>query len=121
MAKFGDGARAYIAQAKRAIESTVRIDAAVRQEHMQRYAPWTDRTGKARENLRARVVRRNVSSEIQLTIVLTHGDGTHETDLIEYGKYLEGSNGGMYAIVQPTAERMRRELGRQINRALPRG
>lgn len=50
-------------------------------------APWQDRTGAARNGLSARVE----GSRDNTTIVLSHG--------VDYGLWLEISNGGRYAII----------------------
>ena len=60
---------------------------------MKREAPWTDRTGAARRALLAEV-EQDVN---RVSLVLSHG--------VPYGKYLELSNGGRYAIVGPTVMR----------------
>lgn len=63
------------------------------QAGMQREASWTDRTGEARKKLSATVEQepRGVS------LYLAHG--------VDYGKYLELSNGGRFAIIGPTIPR----------------
>ena len=60
---------------------------------MKRDAPWTDRTGRARRALLAEVEQ----DDRKVALVLSHG--------VPYGKYLELSNGGRYAIVGPTVMR----------------
>lgn len=52
-------------------------------------APWTDRTGNARQRLFTRVV----ASPEEVMLVMAHG--------VEYGIYLETGNLGAYAIVGP--------------------
>lgn len=60
---------------------------------MKREAPWTDQTGRARRALLAEVEQ----DDSKVALVLSHG--------VPYGKYLELSNGGRYAIVGPTVMR----------------
>ena len=60
---------------------------------MKQEAPWTDRTGAARRQLLAEVEQ----DEQKVALVLSHG--------VSYGKYLELSNGGRYAIIGPTVMR----------------
>lgn len=72
------------------------------QEQMQADAPWKDRTGAARRALRATVE----TSGREVELALSHG--------VEYGKFLELSNGGRYAIIGPTVIR----LGPEIMRGL---
>ncbi len=57
---------------------------------MKREAPWADRTGAARRQLLAEVEQ----DERRVMLVLSHG--------VLYGKWLELSNGGRYAIIGPT-------------------
>lgn len=65
-------------------------------EAMENYAkqnaPWTDRTGDARERLHATVEETGPIG----TIVLSHG--------VDYGLWLEIANGGRYAIIAPTID-----------------
>lgn len=90
---FGELADEY----ERAIHTAVRT-------LLQRYAPdieawmktnasWTDRTGNARQTLNTEV--EEVLNEA-VTIYLAHG--------VDYGKYLELSNGGRYAIIGPALD-----------------
>src|SRR5436190_3258376 len=55
-------------------------------------APWTDRTGDARERLHATVEETGPIG----TIVLAHG--------VDYGLWLEIANGGRYAIIAPAID-----------------
>ena len=57
---------------------------------MKQDAPWADRTGKARRTLLVEVEQ----DDNRIALVFSHG--------VEYGKYLELSNGGRYAIIGPT-------------------
>ena len=62
-----------------------RIRAQMKQE-----APWADRTGAARRQLLAEVEQ----DDNKVALVFSHG--------VPYGKFLELSNGGRYAIIGPT-------------------
>lgn len=53
-------------------------------------APWTDRTGNARQGLATKVIH----SADGVDIILHHS--------VEYGIYLEVCNGGRYQIIIPT-------------------
>lgn len=64
------------------------------QTHMKQNAPWSDRTGQAREGLNAEVVKKLLSSEIVL-----YNDAEH-------GFWLEVAMNGEYAIIIPTLEMM---------------
>lgn len=68
------------------------------QDHMQENAPWTDRTGNARQGLKARPESR----AWQYSIILAH--------TMPYGIYLETRWGGKYAIILPTIKTMGREV-----------
>lgn len=57
-------------------------------------APWTDRTGNARQGLHGFV--EDLSASI-VAIVLSHG--------VYYGVFLELKNQGRYAVIMPTLER----------------
>lgn len=59
---------------------------------MKTHAPWTDRTGNARQNLHTEVM--DLTSEIAL--LLAHG--------VEYGTYLELAHGGKYEIIGPALD-----------------
>jgi hypothetical protein len=60
--------------------------------YAQQNAPWTDRTGEARNGLTATVSEDNG----EIVITLAHS--------VEYGIYLELKNDGEYAIIMPTLE-----------------
>ena len=59
---------------------------------MKQNAPWTDRTGNARQTLDSEVI------ELAHSIVIAFGHG------VDYGKYLENSNAGKYAIIGPALD-----------------
>ena len=65
--------------------------ARVIENHAKQRAPWTDRTGAARQRLTARAKR---IKELQYQITLSHG--------VDYGIWLELANEKKYAIIQPT-------------------
>jgi len=58
------------------------------------HAPWTDRTGNARQSLFA--VTDEDKRQNLVTLFLSHG--------VEYGKWLELCNAGQYAIIMETLE-----------------
>ncbi len=76
---------------------------------MKQEASWQDRTGAARRQLLAEVEQ----DEQKVALVLSHG--------VPYGKYLELSNGGRYAIIGPTVMRegwvLMRGMAGLMNRA----
>lgn len=59
---------------------------------MKRNAPWTDRTGNARQTLHSEV------EELVNVTVITFAHG------MDYGRYLELSHGGRYAIIGPALD-----------------
>ena len=60
---------------------------------MKSNAPWTDRTGNARQTLHTEV--EEVVNQM-VSIILAHG--------VDYGKYLELSNGGVYSVISPALD-----------------
>lgn len=68
--------------------------APVVENHMKTTAPWTDRTGNARNGLAARAY----AEGDEIGIVLYHQ--------VDYGVYLETRFGGRYAVIQPTIDEM---------------
>lgn len=65
---------------------------------MKEYAPWTDRTGNARNGLHAGVE----IGDTEYHLYLSHG--------VDYGVFLELAHGGNYAIVRPTADVYKEKL-----------
>lgn len=61
--------------------------------HAKSHAPWTDRTGEARKGLFGYVLSR----ETVMLLRIAHG--------VQYGVFLELTNQGKYAILDPTAKR----------------
>jgi hypothetical protein len=77
-----------------AIEEVVEHYAGEVQDYAQENAPWSDRTGAARDGLTAEASSHGTTHEI----VLYHTE--------EYGIWLEIRNSGEYAIILPTLEVM---------------
>lgn len=59
-------------------------------------APWQDRTGNARQALSAELDELAIQTAILFTMNMNHG--------MDYGKYLEFSNAGRYAILAPAVD-----------------
>lgn len=77
---------------KRAMVTAAKFIEPQAEKHMKENAPWTDRTGNARNGLKAQtVVETN-----QVTIYLFHQ--------VPYGVYLETRNSGKYQIINPTID-----------------
>ena len=72
-------------------------------------APWTDRTGDARESLEATVEREG--NRFTLTLGYTH------EPTVTYGVFLEKKQAGRFAIVDPQAERVRQPIRRAVAEA----
>ena len=73
---------------------------------MKRNAIWTDRTSNARQTLSAFVI---VDGNRVILIAKQH---------MSYGKYLELSNQGIYAIVMPTLRQYYRPVWSGVRRAV---
>jgi len=76
------------------------------EEYAKEHAPWENRTGDARNGLRATAEQRLVS----YTITLFH--------TVDYGIWLEVRWDGKYAIILPTIEHMGHELMDRLQIAL---
>lgn len=77
-------------------------------EQMRREARWTDRTGAARRELKATVEVNGA----QVALYLAHG--------VPYGKWLELSHGGRFAIIGPTITRLGPRIGSDLKAAMRR-
>ncbi len=99
---LGDGARAYIERKKAGMVMLLQNLAGHAEGEMKSNAPWTDRTGNARNGLHAGV---EVGQD-KYTFYLSHG--------VEYGVFLELAHGGNYAIVRPTADRYKTRLRDEV-------
>ncbi len=87
---FGELAVAYSKAIHRGVLAIAQMRAPEIENWMKENAPWTDRTGNARQGLYTEV--QDVVQQMVL-IILSHG--------VDYGLFLEVSNGGRYAIVNP--------------------
>lgn len=74
---------------------------------MQKNAPWTDRTGNARQSLYSAVEEQ---VNIMVNVLLSHG--------VYYGKYLELNNAGRYAIVNPALDHFAPKIWADVKRML---
>jgi hypothetical protein len=77
---------------KGAVTALMRYEAAEGQNYMRTNAPWTDRTGNARQGLFGRAF----SEAKSYTIVLYH--------TMPYGIFLETRWSGRYAIIEPAVQ-----------------
>jgi hypothetical protein len=75
---------------------------------MKATAPWTDRTGNARQGLKA--IPENDMLTNVLSIVLIHG--------MDYGKQLELRRQGRYAIIQPALDTWSPRVFAEVRRVM---
>jgi hypothetical protein len=119
-----DVTRARIRQAIGATMALAQAEADEAQEFMRDTARWTDRTEAARTSLTARVYMEGQRTDHPRARIDLFYDERVLEDLNpeeyarvgDYGRFLEGEHGGEYAIVQPTAIRLRERLGRGVGR-----
>ena len=90
---FSELTEAYVAAIHRGVLAIAKGYAPEIENWMKSNAPWTDRTGNARQSLYTEV-NQVVSSMVEL--VLSHG--------VSYGVYLELCNAGRYAIIDPAID-----------------
>ena len=90
---WGDLADAYTEAIEEALYRLAQRYAAEIEAWMQENAPWTDLTSNARQTLYAEAER---LVEGAVEIILAHG--------MEYGIFLELSNGGVYAFIGPALD-----------------
>lgn len=77
------------------------------QNYMRENAPWTDRTGNARQGLFARYYK---ESKMRHVIVLYHS--------VPYGVYLELAMGRRYKIVEPAWRRTAEQTMSDLNKVM---
>lgn len=106
--KLIQGLESYEARAMLAVEMYGRTAAVRLEGYAKKDAPWTDRTGAARNRLTG-------STERQVTgvrVMLSHG--------VDYGMWLELANEKRYAIVAPTINLRSPEIFKGLERLLDR-
>lgn len=105
------GGQAYARAIRAGLHAIAQKWAAILENEMRQQAPWTDRTGNARQSLYARV---DPPTAIEIfdviELVLAHG--------VEYGVYLELKNQGRFAIVNPTIDRAAPRIWDDVRRML---
>jgi len=75
-----------------AVHQLARYFEPILENHAKQHAPWTDRTGNARQSL---FTASELANDV-VTLYLSHG--------MEYGVYLETRWAGKYAIILPTLQ-----------------
>lgn len=76
---------------------------------MRSNAPWTDRTGNARQSLWSDVEQ---VANTAVDLIMSHG--------VDYGKWLEIANAGRYAIITPALDYFAPKIWADIKRMLGR-
>ena len=89
---LGDQTREFLERKKAGLYALLQNWAGTMEGYAKSHAPWTDRTGNARQGLHGGV---DVRGDQQV-LYLSHG--------VDYGIWLELAHGGNYAIVRPTVD-----------------
>jgi len=89
---LGDQTREFLERKKAGLYALLQNWAGTMEGYAKSHAPWTDRTGHARQGLQGGV---DVRGDQQV-LYLSHG--------VDYGIWLELAHGGNYAIVRPTVD-----------------
>lgn len=100
--------RKFQPQVDKALLGVTEFMAPRTEAYMKEHAPWTDRTGNARNGLNARA---------------GHAPRLHWIDLahgVAYGFWLEVRFGGKYAIITPTLQVMGRETMKTVRKLFRR-
>lgn len=88
------------------IQGVVRYYEPIAEAALKEKAPWTDRTGNARNGLAARAIL----GDREHSLVLFHQ--------VPYGVYLETKNGGKYKVIMPVAQDIGKQMMGTINKML---
>lgn len=97
-------------RARKAIDASMKYQAALSENWMRTNAKWTDRTTNARNGLFA-VVIDDIGTDVWL-LVLSH--------TVSYGIWLEVANNGQYAIVRPAFLRANRQVMQRLSKLFER-
>ncbi len=89
---FGKAIDGYMEAVRVGVEAVALRWAPEIESWMKANAPWSDRTGNARQTLRTEVI--DLTQEIAL--LLSHG--------VDYGIFLEMAHGGKYEIIGPALD-----------------
>lgn len=103
---FPAGAENYAQRARVALRALAAYYAPQIETWLKANAPWTDRTGNARQSLYAEVLDLTNAMAIQFD----HG--------VSYGIYLEFANTGRYAIIGPALDHWTPIIGAAVQRLL---
>lgn len=91
---------------RKGVQATLLRYESIAEARMKTKAPWTDRTGNARNGLSAKAI---VGDEID-SLVLFHQ--------VPYGIWLEVKNGGQYAVIMPTVNEIGPEIMKTLNKIM---
>lgn len=91
---------------RKGVQATVTYYEPIAEARMKERAPWTDRTGNARNGLAAR----SRVGDDEFSLILFHQ--------VPYGIYLETKNGGKYAVIMPVARDIGKDMMKTINKML---
>lgn len=89
---LSDGLKEFERRAEAAIQLYAETSALKLQNHARENAPWTDRTGHARQRLSGKAEPTDTGYDL----ILAHG--------VDYGIFLELANEKRYAIIQQTID-----------------
>jgi hypothetical protein len=103
---FPAGMDEYLAGVRAAILQIAQRRAPEIEAWMKANAPWTDRTGNARQTLSVEV--RMFAT--QVVIWMSHG--------VTYGKYLELAYGGQYAVIGPALDQFAPAIWNDVEQLL---
>jgi hypothetical protein len=104
---FPEMAQAYMSAIHMGVFSIIQRWAPEIENWMKQNAPWTDRTGNARQTLHTEIDD-VVNTMVKLT--LAHG--------VNYGIFLELCNAGRYAIVNPALDHFAPKIWSDVQRML---
>ena len=104
---FGELAEEYTRAIHRSVRAIADRWAPEIQNWMKENAPWTDRTGNARQGLYTEV--QDVAN-VMVSIILSHG--------VDYGLFLEVSNQGRYAIINPAIDHFGPKVWADVKRIM---
>ena len=104
---FPELAEAYVNAIHEGVKAIAQRWAPEIENWMQENAPWTDRTGNARQSLYTEV--EDVTGKM-VQIILSHG--------VYYGIFLELKNAGRYAIVNPALDHFAPKIWADVKRML---
>lgn len=104
---FGELGEAYVSAIHQGIQAIAQRWAPEIENWMKQNAPWTDRTGNARQTLYTETSE--VVNEM-VELILSHG--------VYYGIFLELCNAGKYAIVGPALDHFAPKIWADVRRML---